>query len=101
MPRRKLRFTRSAERDLAGILAYVSNEALMPHSAHAFVEDIRTHCLTLLDFPEVGWNYGHIRENLRAQPYRTVVIVFDFDPNFVRVRRIFGQRQNYRRLLRR
>lgn len=98
---RSLRYSVAASNDLDRLLEYVSQRGDGPVTAGAFVEDVRTRCRGLCDFPEIGWDYGYLRRGLRAVPYRTVIILFEVTPELVRIRRVFGQRQDSRRFLRR
>ena len=99
MPALKLRYSEAAARDLERIQAYIAQVEGLPVTAAAFVSSIRERCLLLCDFPQVGWNYDHLRPGLRVLPYSSVVIVFENSTRSVRIRRVFSQRQDYERFL--
>jgi len=99
MPALSLRYSEAAARDLERIQAYISEVEGLPSTAAEFIGSIRRRCLLLCDFPHVGWSYEHLRSGLRILPFSSVVIVFEITSQSVRVRRIFSQRQDYRRHL--
>ena len=99
MPRRELRFSASAARDLERLLNYIIEAAGTPLTAHAYVERIRARCATLTETPHVGTNHDATRPGLRTVPFESVIIAFEVTDRLVRIRRIFGAAQDYLRLL--
>lgn len=101
MPSRELQLTIAARDDLRRLAKYIIDSAGMPATAAGYVRRIEQRCADLCDFPAVGRSLSDIRTGLRLLPFEGVVIVFEATSYVVRVLRIYGQRQNYGRHLRR
>jgi len=101
MANRNVRFRRSAINDLRRLSTYITESSGLPLTAEAYVHRIEQRCRELGDFPFVGHNHSDIRVGLRVLPFESVAIAFEVAPTAVRTRRIFGQQQDYGRLLKR
>jgi toxin ParE1/3/4 len=77
---RKVVFLRSAQKDLLGILDYISDQAGFV-IAHNYVDRIEEACLSLATFPERGTRYGGNRPSLRKIGFeRRATIVHEARP---------------------
>lgn len=101
MARRSVIFHKAARRDLERLLAYIIENQALPRTAHDYVDRITARCELLGDTPFIGTNRSAFGPGVRTLPFEGVVIAFHVGSSSVRIRRIFGQAQNYQRLLHR
>ena len=95
-------FTPRAERQLAGLYAYIADESGEAR-AENFVGGIIADCLSLSTFPERGTTRDDIRPNLRIKGYaRSVTIAFSVNAvsSIVAIHGAFYGGQNFEQALR-
>ena len=95
---RELTYRQAALDDLDAI--YDRIEPDNPRRAASFVQDIRTHCRTLLEHPEFGPSRGYIRPGLRIYPMLGhVVVCYRIDEQKIIITRVFSGGQDYTTIL--
>jgi toxin ParE1/3/4 len=99
MASRKVRFRQAAIADLERLTTYITESSGLPATAEAYAKRIEQRCRELSDFPFIGRDHSNIRAGLRVLPFESVAIAFEVTDTFVRIRRIFGQVQDYQRSL--
>ena len=79
----KVRLSPEALDDLAGIADWIGRDD--PRRATSFVEELRTACRELGDFPRAFPAFARFGPLARRRVYGNYLIIYDVEPDFVTV----------------
>ena len=83
---RQLRIAPAAEQDLAEIWTFIADDS--PKAATAFIAQIESKFVPLLEFPGMGAPRDQIAPGLRAWPFKNYCIYYVFDDAAVTIVRV-------------
>ena len=93
----KLLYRPAAREDLDSIFDFIAPDS--PDRALGFVEQIRTQCLILRDFPDLGRERTDLGPGIRLLPmFGRVVVAYRSLPDAVEVVRVFYGGRDYEAL---
>ncbi len=89
MPKRILRFTPAARRDLVHIYRYIADQSGSMATARVFVQKLRTKCSDFARLPAImGKSRSELGRDIRSFSYKNYVLLFRYSDNRLEIVRI-------------
>ncbi len=86
------RLTADAENDLLSIAEFIGRDS--PESAPAYIERLLGHCSAVAENPKMYRERSEWGDKVRAAPFGSYLVVYDFDDKEVVILRVLHAKRN-------
>ena len=91
------RLTADAETDLLAIADFIGRDS--PGTAVGYVEQLLNHCSAVAENPQMYRERTEWGEKVRAAPFGSYLVIYDFDGLEVKILRVLHARRNISSIL--